>query len=364
LSKLRIIEVTDANEFAALGKSWQQLADQDEQTGLFNDWHWNKLWWAHYGHLGQLQVLVVYDDQQVVGIGPFYRCQSKVLGLRNCDTLRFIGTGGDTSPDDLNILALDSMRQLVTDSICDHLFMPEFPERLSLVDVRVESSFYTTFMARADRVRGYCVTPIVQSRRYASLPGQWSDFRKQISRNTHKQIKRRQNRLDALGNASLQICSNAEELEVAFKALVDLHSARWQSKGGSGSFDSESYQAFHFSLMQQLLQLGQLFLITLKIDEQIIAVEYAFLHKGTLLFFQTGFDPAYEHLSPGHVLMTYAIKHAIESGATRIDLLKGDYEYKSSYANARIESATLGFYRRGLNSVLARANDIRRRFKT
>jgi len=244
--------------------------------------------WANRGNSLPIRM----NRQVCLTTGTGINCGGRIMvTLGNCRSWSFM-----TISKSLALVRSIGVR-VRTDSICDHLFMPEFPERLSLADVRVESSFYTTFMARAGLISGYCVTPIVQSRRYASLPGQWSDFRKQISRNTHKQIKRRQNRLDALGNASLQICSNAEELEVAFKALVDLHSARWQSKGGSGSFDSESYQAFHFSLMQQLLQLGQLFLITLKIDEQIIAVEYAFLHKGTLLFFQTGFDPAYEHLS-------------------------------------------------------------------
>lgn len=363
MSQLRIKELTSVDEFSKLGDSWQALAAQDDQAGLFNDWAWNSLWWEHYGHLGELLVLLVYEGEQLVGIGPFYRGQRRALGLKMCDTLQFIGTGGDTSPDDLNILVLASKRQTVTDVICDHVFSDKFPMRLLLTDVNAESSFYEAFTARNGCVNGYHVKQTIQSRRWATLPELWPDFRAQISRNTHKQIKRRQNRLDALENVNMQVCATQQDVDIAFTALIDLHSARWQSKGGAGSFGSEVYRSFHQSLMKQLLVRKQLWLITLTLDDEIIAVEYAFSYKDTLMFFQTGFNPAHENLSPGHVLMTFAIKQSIESGLKRIDLLKGDYEYKSSYTNEERLSASLGFYRTGLFSLLARLNDVRLRMR-
>jgi len=359
MGSLQIKVVTNAYEFAKLEQDWQTLAAQDEQAGLFNDWQWNRLWWEHYGHLGELLVLLVYDEQQLVGIGPFYRTRSPALGLGKLDTLRFIGTGGDTSPDDLNILVYAAMRQTITDFICDHLFSARLPGRLLLNDVNTESAFYKAFTVRASERDGYKVNSVVQLRRWATLPEDWSGFRKQISRNTHKQMKRRQNRLDSVGNASMQVCRTMEDVNAAFEGLINLHVARWQSKGQSGSFDSVVYQAFHRSLVQEMFEREQLWLLTLKLENQIIAVEYAFMYKQTLMFFQTGFNPEFEYLSPGHVLMTFAIQQAISTGANKIDLLKGDYEYKTSYADKEHKSANLIFYRRGLFSVLARANDLR-----
>lgn len=363
MSSLRVTQVTAEHDFAALGELWQQLAAQDVHAGIFNDWQWNKLWWEHYAHLGQLLVLLVYNDQQLVGIGPFYRTQSKALGIAMCDTVRFIGSGGSTSPDDLNILALDSLRQPITDAICNHLLNANELGRLLLTDVNIDTVFYQTFITCAMQAKGYLVEPVYQSRRWSSLPAKWADYRNQISRNTHKQMKRRQNRLDSVGEATMQVCTTKHDIDEAFAALVSLHSARWQSKGQGGSFGIEQYRAFHFALVEQLHKLNQVWLVTLKLNNKIIGVEYAYLYKGTLMFFQTGFDPAHQQLSPGHVLMTFAIQQAIKRGATRIDLLKGDYEYKSSYANAIRQSATLGFYRRGLFSLLAWLNDLRLKFK-
>jgi len=366
LSNLRVQVVKTESEFASLGEQWQQLAAIDKQATLFNDWSWNSLWWEHYKHLGELHVVLVYKvvsrKEQLVGIGPFYRCRSKAMFLGTVDNLRFIGTGGDTSPDDLNILAHPSLQKEVAGVVCEHLFGEQF-QRILLSDVSQRSAFYRAFKSSASSASGYARTPVVHTRRFADLPGDWSAYRAQISRNTHKQIKRRQNRLNALGNVEIKLCRTEREVESAFDALVRLHVSRWQSRGHSGSFGSERYCRFHQALMRNLFLEDQLWLITLEVDNDIIAVEYLFLYKQTLLFFQTGFSPEFEHLSPGHVLIAHAIQLAIESGVRRIDLLKGNYSYKSSYANQILYSADIGYYAKGLNSVFAKVKDQRLQWK-
>ena len=78
---------------------------------------------------------------------------------------------------------------------------------------------------------------------------------------------------------------------------------------------------------------NQLWLITLRLDNTIIGVEYGFSYNGRLSLFQTGFSPDQSSLAPGHLMMTHLIRLAIDEGITELDLLKGDYEYKESYAD-------------------------------
>jgi len=356
VSQLHIQLITGEQEFAALAVQWQALAAQDEQAGIFNDWQWNSLWWQHYKHLGELYVLLVYSDERLVGLAPLYRNDSKAMRFFRQNTLRFIGTGGDTSPDDVNIVASSEHRAQVVDAVWDHLLKAGF-DRMIFVDLPAQSSFHETGLIRAGNAAGYVAAVKTQARRCADLPGDWAGFRQQISRNTHKRIKRRQNRLDTAGDVRFKICNSSEDVDIAFAALVKLHAKRWQAKGQGGAFSTDAYLGFHRKLMDELLAKEQLWLITLALDNEIIGVEYAFMYKHTLLFFQTGFDPEQEHLSPGHVLMTHAIQCAIESGVKRIDLLKGDYDYKSSYANQELDSASWTYYSTGLVSVLARIKD-------
>ena len=344
-----------------MADDWQRLAAADDDAVIFNDWSWNRLWWSHYSHLGQLHVLVVYRGEKIVGIGPFYRTKATRFRLLKIDTLKFLGSGGDTSPDDLNVLANPLLRQDVTNVMCEHLLGADAPLHVHLAEVPVATAFFATFTAKAQEAKGYSIKPLVKTRHSADLPAKWEQYREQISRNTHKQIKRRRNRLQKAGNSRFRVCESLDDLDRVSQALVELHKARWFSKNEVGSFQSSEYVSFHQTLMRSLFERDQLLLLSLELDGKIIAVEYAFFYKKSVLFFQTGFDPEYEHLSPGHLLLTFGIEKAIEMGAKQIDLLMGDYAYKSSYANQIKLTADIGFYRAGVYSLLARAKDVVKR---
>ncbi len=356
MSNLHTKVVTAEHEFAELAHHWQQLASQDEHATIFNDWHWNSLWWKHYRHLGELYVLLVYRGTDLVGIAPLYSNNSIAMRLFKQRTVRFIGTGGDTSPDDVNIIALPECRLQVANSVWDHLLDAKF-DRIMCSDVPLFSDFYKIGLQRLSDAPGYVSKPIVQTRRCAALPHDWAGFRAQISRNTHKQIKRRQNRLDAAGTIRFHLCESVIDCDMAFHALVRLHRLRWQAKSQTGAFSTDAYCQFHQELITELAKQQQVWLITLSDGDKVIAVEYTYVHKNTLMFFQTGFDPAYEQLSPGHVLMTYAIKQAIDVGISRIDLLKGDYEYKNSYADAELQSVNFTYYSQRIVGMLGKLRD-------
>jgi hypothetical protein len=88
---------------------------------LFNSWYWNRKWWSFYSNLGELSIIVVRVDGVVEGIAPLYLCSTKALKLVTVKTLRFIGSGGDTSPDDLGVLYSDNYEEMVVAAVCQCL---------------------------------------------------------------------------------------------------------------------------------------------------------------------------------------------------------------------------------------------------
>ena len=360
---MNITTITGIEEFAELEQHWEQLVDKDEQAGIFNGWTWNWLWWQHYSHLGELHILLVKQADELVAIVPLYRTITCTLRFVRADTLRFLGSGGDTSPDDLTVITLPAARQAALIAVCDHLLNALFPARLQLTDLPEDSTFWQLLQPRLSAQRGYLGPVEKHGRRQAILPDNWNDYLCQISRNTRKQFKRRRNRLQRAGIVKFKCCESASELARASEALIALHRARWEGKGETGSFRTDSYIGFHQDLMRALLQRDELWLMTLELDDQIIGVEYAFCINRTLAFFQTGFDPAYEHLSPGHLLMTQAIETGIERGVNRIDLLKGDYPYKTSYASDVHVSVNVDYFKPGLLSRLAAISTVIKRYR-
>ncbi|MFK7859603.1 MAG: GNAT family N-acetyltransferase [Granulosicoccus sp.] len=328
-----VTTLTTAAEFDALHADWLRLHIHSESAGLFNSWYWNRQWWRHYGEAGQLFIVAVKINNIVQGIAPFYRCNTRLIKRIQVRTLHFIGSGGDTSPDDLDILYAKDYEDDVIESICHFILHSSACARLQLTDLVQDSAFVKKLLESSHRNRWGRPQQRHQHRRVDALPASIDALEKKLSRNARKQRKRRRQQLHKTGtHFQFKPCRTQADVNTAFSQLMHLHHLRHEGKGGSDSFVSEKYQRFHLAVMEKALQNDELRLTTLTIDDKPIGVEYAFLCKGTLSFFQTGFDPAYQHLSPGHLMMMETIDRAIDDGATRVDLLKGDYTYKQTYA--------------------------------
>ena len=100
----------------------------------------------------------------------------------------------------------------------------------------------------------------------------------------------------------------------------------------------------------------------MRLNDEIIGVQYIYLWHGELLFYQSGYSPEHDDLSPGHVLFTYAIQRAIEQGLQGIDMLKGEYDYKSAYARNASYTSDHVFVKSGMFSLIARAKNALRTF--
>lgn len=352
---IQIETVTNALGFDQLETDWTRLHARSPSSGLFNSWYWNRLWWEHYGDMGKLNIVVVKIHGTIEGIAPLYCCKTRALRMANTDTLRFIGSGGDTSPDDLDIIVNPHVGEVVTDFLAETVLQLEELGRIQLSDLPEHSPFLKAIL-RITTSEGWSL-PLVQKnqRKVQALPNSIEAYEKILSRNARKQRKRRRRRLTESGEYRYHLCRTPEEIDLAFGELVALHQSRHASKGEEGSFGSERYCAFHNALMKAALERDELRLYVLVLNEQTVGIEYTFFHKGTLLFFQNGFDPQFEALSPGHLIMMHVIDEVIKEGAHSMDLLKGNYEYKNSYAKDEAASVGLDIWRSHIVTFASRA---------
>jgi CelD/BcsL family acetyltransferase involved in cellulose biosynthesis len=86
----------------------------------------------------------------------------------------------------------------------------------------------------------------------------------------------------------------------------------------------------------------------------LIAVFYCYRFRNQIFYFQAGFDPEYERLRPGLVLIGCALEHAIEEGNTAFDFLRGDHAYKTQWGKSLRETHALTTYRPGVAAFLFR----------
>ncbi len=355
---LQIDCLDSAEAFDQLQTIWQGLERQDTQCTPFNTWVWNSLWWHHYGTArDRLTLLIARRGNRVVALAPLYIHATRMCKVVPVQVLRFIGTGGDTSPDYLNIIALPEYRDAAERAFLDFLPSIKGWQKLHLTDMLQSSSLAERVGEFINTQPGTVLTPYSQIIQKAALPANFENYRMQLSRKRRKQINHRQNRLDAAGVSELSICATKEELAEASDALVSLHLLRWESKQEEGGFRSTAYEQFHRAVIRHFFAMDALWLVTLKLDGTIIGVQYIFVWRGELIFMQSGYSPEHESLSPGHVLFTYVIQRGIEQGMIGLDMLKGHYSYKSTYARDQIQTVSLSHMRPGLRQLLGDVRD-------
>ena len=206
---MRVECLRSEEAFSQLQTVWQTLERRDPACTPFNTWSWNQLWWRHYARgTDRLALLVVRQDSRVVAIAPFYVHATRMCRVIPVNVLRFIGTGGDTSPDYLNIIALPECRDMAEAAVLDYLPRFDSWHKLLLSDMSENSSLALRTAAFAEAQPGMVLAPQYHVIQKAGLPHSFDEYRLQLSRKRRKQINHRQNRLDAAGVAELSICAS------------------------------------------------------------------------------------------------------------------------------------------------------------
>ncbi|WP_420134706.1 GNAT family N-acetyltransferase [Rhodopseudomonas sp.] len=130
-----------------------------------------------------------------------------------------------------------------------------------------------------------------------------------------------------------------EQLGPALQRCAELKRA-WCKRNGlvAPLFDEGSLMLP--ALAQVLADKHLLHVFVLERDGVIVAVTINFVQHDTMMAYVTTYDATFERSSPGYILLFDYIRWAIDHGATSIDFLCGDEDYKYRFANQQVTLAS------------------------
>jgi CelD/BcsL family acetyltransferase involved in cellulose biosynthesis len=181
----------------------------------------------------------------------------------------------------------------------------------------------------------------------ATLPASWDEYKKSLGRTTRGKTERALRRLqEALPGFRLSSPCDAD-VDAHVEAMVRVNHARW---GGN----LRSARARFGRLFRGAYDRGCLRLHIAWDGERAVAGVASFTDRvsGTYNLYQLGYDGAYARFSPGKAVLGCAIRDAIEGGYRIFDFLRGDEEYKASYAADVAITRHFLLERPGLRSTL------------
>ena len=356
MTEIRIEVIDDTKGLVALRKNWDALMEKARHISVFSSWEWMSLWWKHYGTGHDLKVLVALQEDNVVGILPLYVSRQRFSRYFNARILRLVGSGGDTSPDYLGPILGPGIEEAVCSRFAEYLLrVLDIWDVSNFTDILNTTPFHAALLS-ACRMHGLSFQDGIPGNiQIFTLPSNWKDYLASIPRERRYRHNSRRRKLTEKHAVRFFAWESTDTLDQAIDKLIALHRLRWQDRPDDQSFRSPEYLGFHREVIRICHERGWIRLYCLEIDGAISAIYYCYLFREELLYYQAGFDPAYEKYRPGHVLLGFIVEEAINQQYKVFDFLKGQYSFKSEWANGIQETRSLIIYRRTLPALVYRS---------
>lgn len=317
---------TDAAGFAALRQEWNPLLRNSASNTIFLTWEWQSTWWEHLGE-GELYLIAVRDGGHLSGIAPLYLTSAGNLTSDDGPSELSIVGCRDVS-DYLDLIAVSGQEERVYSALLDWLESDEAPpwDLADLCNIPAASPTHS-LLAEMAAARGYQVqTEVEDIAPIIFLPSTWDEYLSSLDKKQRHEIRRKIRRAEGGGQINWYVVNEEHDLAAAMGAFIKLHQKSHVEKD---EFMDAQMKGFFHAAAQVLHQAGWLQLAFMEINGEKAAAMLNFDYRDSIQVYNSGYDPQkYAQLSPGIVLLSYCIQHAIELGRAKFDFLRGDEEYK------------------------------------
>ena len=331
MNQLTIEVFEDVSAFKTLRTEWQELYQKAETTP-FLAWEWLSTWQRWLNSTLTPYLLCARANSRLVGLLALGVESLPVLGVSNQIRKVSLLGGGFGGADYLDVLVLPEFSGAVTDAFLDHLSAPGLFDLLELAGLAADSLTLAKLNSR-------CAVPSKIRQRVELqddcpqivLNADWATLLKQSKRSDN--FKRRLKQARKCNGFAYRALTQPADAEAALQRFLALHEPRWAELGGSDFSGHAALRAFHQELVQQLAQAGLLRFEELWLEGQCVASIYGLDDGRQFYYYNSGYDLAWKHVSPGMVLLGLSIEAACARGIRLYDFLRGDESYKFDWAN-------------------------------
>lgn len=349
--------LTSVECFASIAGQWDQLLSQSLDNSYSLTWSWVSHWMEVFLEVGEQPLcIVVYDQGNLVGIGPFWIEHNRQFPFGSTKILRFLGSRA-VCADHLDLIIHQKNSENICSAIWEQLYGPlkKKWDVWEYNNVSTDSSvlqFLRKLSDKDDRcldfkINEYYVCP------YINLPASWEAYIESLSRNQRRSLKVSSNAMSDAGNVIFRFCDTVQDLSLFMNTHIQLHRKSWNERGQSGSFGTEKFRRFHHEFAEEQLKAGSLFLCNIELDNIPVGSFYGVVHNRSLYSYLIGVNrSAVLKANVGRVLIARCIEECIRRGYTRFDFLRGFESYKYNWTDLEQRELLIMFYNRSAGALL------------
>jgi CelD/BcsL family acetyltransferase involved in cellulose biosynthesis len=327
----------DASGFETLADEWNDLLHCSVADVIFLTVEYQRTWWRHLGE-GELLILAVYDDRELVGIAPLFATTQgqRALAILGCVEVA----------DYLDFIVARGQEEAVYAALVDYLASSDAPawDLLDLCNIHQDSPTLEVLPALAE-ARGWAVStarddvcPIVK------LPATWEEYLRMLAGKQRREIRRKLRRAGGGAMLDWYIVGSEHDLEAEIEDFLALMAA---SSPDKAAFLTPPMCDFFRQLARVTYDAGWLQLMFLEIEGQKAAAYFNFVYDNRVLVYNSGLDwQTFPRVGAGILLTAHAIRHAIEQGREVFDFMQGGERYKYQFGGQDVEVRRLLVRRR------------------
>jgi tetratricopeptide (TPR) repeat protein len=337
-SAVHIDIIENLPSLAKLENDWNAVYDADAEAQIFLSWKWLYGWLSCIEGPWFILAAKAADaaDLPYVGFLPL-RLQTRI---ESSDVVSDVRMAGNFSADYTGIICTPETENKVIPAFARCVRQMNWA-RFNLENVRMserrlrlllacfpKSSFRSTEVDRVSKVDGTdnSLCP------YVTLPKDWNGYLDLLSPNTRQKIRRLLKQVDAQGEYRVT-ASTPETFPQDLETLLQFWKAKWRARKGDRI---DSLVRSNGAMLTRSFQSGLVYLPTFWHGDRPVAALATLVdpRKRTFSFYMTGRDETFDGPPAGVILHAFSIRHAIESGFSEYDFLRGNEPYKYSYGCA------------------------------
>jgi hypothetical protein len=246
------------------------------------------------------EVMVFYREKKPVGIFP---------GMVENNTLRFHTDERVTDVVDMLFISdygKDILEGLVQYIETENLHLDLFPvESGSLLVNYISEHVSNVVSEHAD------LCPLL------ALPESWDEYLESLTGKSRHELRRKLRKVEDIEMKLLE----PGDLDILFTLMAASDSTKRE-------FLTLQMHDFFDAIARYFFHKKYLRFCATYLDNQPLGVLFSFHMHDYVYLYNSGFNPEYNHVSPGVVTIALDIKSAIEEGKKFYDFLRGDEDYK------------------------------------
>jgi CelD/BcsL family acetyltransferase involved in cellulose biosynthesis len=320
---VKLTAYNQMSAFAELQPEWNGLLGRSQVNHVFSTWEWQSTWWEAY-QPGELWIIACRDEaDKLIGIAPWFILPDTGEGRSVCS----IGCVDVT--DYLDIIVDKDFTEPVFR--CLIAYLNEHRQKYDLIDLcnipeaSLTNSHFANLLEQCNfqvELSQQEVCPVIP------LPDDWEAYLGQLDKKQRHELRRKIRRAES-GEEKVNwyIVGSQHNLDAELEQFINLMAASQTEK--ARFLEDPRNAAFFRKMAVVTYEKGWLQLSFLTVNDVAAAAYLNFDYQGQILVYNSGLLPeAFGQLSPGIVLLCYNIQHAIETGHTVFDFLRGNETYK------------------------------------